>query len=241
MLKEWTVFEKLWLIVSTLVIAGLAIYWKSSLISLIASITGILCVVLVAKGKISSYYFGVVQAITYGYVCLTEYNLLGEAYLNLFIYLPLQFIGLYLWTRKNNKKEDAEAINGEDIYAKRLSFKQWAIMIVVIFVAYEICSNFLTSMNASMAGLDGLAVVMSVVAQVLMVLRFAEQWFLWIVVNVITITLWAIVLVQQGGNDWTIFAMWVAFLINSIYGYVNWLKISKQAARDNVTNLEVQI
>lgn len=227
MLKDWTLFEKSWLLISTLVITALALYWQSSLIGLVASITGILCVVLVAKGKISSYYFGIVQAATYGYLCFDEYNLKGEGYLNLGFYLPLQFIGLYLWMKHKKKTQD-EVINGEDIYARRLSAKQWGIMVILIFVGFALTKWFLTTVNSSMAGLDGLAVVLSVFAQILMIMRFAEQWILWIVINVITVALWAVVLFQTGGNDYTVLAMWIAFLVNSICGYINWLRISKQ-------------
>ena len=60
-----------------------------------------------------------------------------------------------------------------------------------------------------------------------MIFRFAEQWVLWIIINVLTIGLWIATLTTSGGNDWTVLAMWIAFLINSIYGYVNWLRISR--------------
>lgn len=61
-----------------------------------------------------------------------------------------------------------------------------------------------------------------------MIQRYAEQWFMWIVVNVLTIILWLVTLLTSGGNDWAMLVMWTAFLINSVYGYINWLRISKQ-------------
>ena len=224
MLKDWTLFEKAWLLISTGVILALSFMWDDTLLGTISSISGIICVVLAAKGKISTYVVGVIQCTTYGYIAY-GYGLYGESMLNLLFYLPIQFIGFYLWFK--NKKSSDEAVNGEEIFAKRLNKKQWlytGVGIVVAFIGY---SFFLTQIGATLAGLDGLAVVLSVVAQFLMIMRYAEQWLLWIVVNVITIVLWAVVLVQQGGNDWTLFVMWNAFLVNSIYGYINWLKISK--------------
>jgi len=224
MLKNWTLFEKTWLVTSTLIILSLSFIWKDTLIGTISSLTGILCVVLVAKGRISSYGFGIINAITYGYVAYS-YGLYGESDLNWFIYLPLQFVGLFLWIKHSKKKEDA--INGEQVIARRLNQKQWALLLISIPIVYVAYAQFLVFRDATLAGLDGIAVVLSIVAQFLMMLRFAEQWLLWIIINVITISLWVIVLTTSGGNDWTVLAMWIAFLVNSIYGYVNWLKISK--------------
>lgn len=224
MLKNWTTFEKTWLFVSTLIILTLSLIWKDTLIGTTASITGILCVVLVAKGKLSSYAFGAIQAATYGYVAY-NYGLFGEAHLNWYFFLPIQFIGFFLWYR--NRKPKEVAINGEDIYAKRLSGKQWGVLAVLITVGYIGYSFYLNSIGSKLAGLDGLAVVLSVVAQFLMIFRYAEQWILWIIINVLTIALWIVVLLQSGGNDWTVLVMWCAFLVNSIFAYINWLKISK--------------
>ena len=123
MLKGWTKFEKVWLLVATLVITGLSLFWDETLIGFVASISGIICVVLVAKGKISSYVFGTVNALAYGYVAYT-YGLYGEAQLNWIFYLPLQFVGFALWYN-HRKKSDEIKINGEDIHTKRLSPKMW--------------------------------------------------------------------------------------------------------------------
>ena len=58
MFKDWTKFEKAWMLISIMVITTLSIVWKDTLIGFIASITGIICVVLVAKVKLASYLFG---------------------------------------------------------------------------------------------------------------------------------------------------------------------------------------
>ena len=236
MLKDWTNFEKTWLLLATLVITSLSLLWDETFIGFIASISGIICVVLVAKGKISSYVFGTVNAIAYGYVAYT-YGLYGEAQLNWIFYLPLQFVGFALWY-KNRKQTNELKINGEDIYAKRLSSKMWGILGVLIILSYVAYTYFLHGIGSTLAGIDSLAVVLSVFANFLMIFRFTEQWLLWIVVNVITVVLWVVVLVNSGGNDWSILAMWIAFLVNSVYGYFNWLKISKDTINTSMLEIE---
>jgi len=233
--KDWSKYEIAWLAISTIVITALAVIWESSPISLISSIAGILCVVFAAKGKIATFYVGLIQAGTYAYVSY-GYGLYGEAMLNAFFYFPIQFVGLYMWFKHSKKRK--EAVNGEDVYAKRLSLKQWLILIPVTLVAVLGYAVLLETINAQQVRLDSAAVVLSIVAQFLMLFRYAEQWILWIVVNVLTISLWFATLISSGGNDWTLAAMWTAFLVNSIYGYVNWRKISKAAELDNAVVLE---
>ena len=227
MFKDWTIFEKIWLFVATVVIIGLSLLWDETLLGFIASITGVICVVLAAKGKILNYIFGVINAATYGYVAYT-YGLYGEAQLNWIFYVPLQFVGFALWYKHRKKAEELK-INGEDIHARRLTVKMWVILGLLIVISYVAYSFYLSEIGSNLARLDGLAVVLSIFANFLMIFRFTEQWLLWITVNVLTVILWIVVLVKSGGNDWTVLAMWVAFFINAIYGYRNWLKISKKA------------
>ena len=52
-----------------------------------------------------------------------------------------------------------------------------------------------------------------------MVLRYREQWLLWIVLNIISIALWA--------ENTAMYVMYSAYLLNSLYGYYNWSKLQK--------------
>lgn len=51
--KDWNLSEKIWLFTFTAVNLYLFFAWHDTWIGLTASITGMLCVVLTAKGKIS--------------------------------------------------------------------------------------------------------------------------------------------------------------------------------------------
>lgn len=220
---EWTTFEKIWLAVFTTINIYLFFAMEDSLIGLVSSITGMIAVVLIAKGKISNYFFGIIQSGTYAYISFS-YDLYGEAMLNGLFYFPFQFIGMYLW----NKNKTKESTKGEDVIVKRLNKKQWIQLALVIVVSSIMYAYFLHSLGGKQVRIDSIAVVLSVVAQILLVKRFVEQWILWIAVNVLSITLWAIILLTTGGNDWSMLVMWSAFLLNSVYGYMNWMKISKR-------------
>ena len=68
-LNDWTMFEKMWLIISTITMIGLSIIWKDSAMALISGVTGIIGVVLCAKGKVSTYIFATVNVALYAIIC----------------------------------------------------------------------------------------------------------------------------------------------------------------------------
>ena len=226
--KDWNLFEKCWLLLFTLINVYLFFAWSDSLLGLISSMTGMICVVLVAKGKISNYYFGVIQTCTYAYIAYT-YGLYGEAMLNGLFYFPLQFVGIYIWNQRKINRE--ESVQGEDIKVKRLTRNQWFGLIGIMVVAWLLYSALLEFIGGRSVGIDSATNVLSVTAQLLLLKRFAEQWALWIAVNVLSIMLWISALIATGGNDISILVMWPAFLVNSIYGYMNWTKLSKQGVK----------
>jgi len=79
-LSEWSLFEKMWITLFTGVTVYLYFAFQDSVLGLVSSVAGMLCVVLVAKGKISNYFFGIIQTVTYGYIA-AGYGLYGESML----------------------------------------------------------------------------------------------------------------------------------------------------------------
>ncbi|MBD1372828.1 nicotinamide mononucleotide transporter [Hazenella sp. IB182357] len=221
--KDWTTFEKYWLVTFTLINLYLFFAWDDSILGFISALSGMLCVVLVAKGKITNYYFGIVQTSTYAYIAYT-YALYGEAMLNAFFYFPIQFIGIYLW-RKN---QTSSSIKGEDIRIKRMTRKGWVRLTLLVLVSIFLYALFLTNIGGKSVYIDSTTNVLSIVAQILMIRRFAEQWIFWIMVNIFSIILWLTSLWTTGGNEISMLVMWTAFLVNSIYGYINWTKLYRQ-------------
>lgn len=58
--------------------------------------------------------------------------------------------------------------------------------------------------------------------QLLMILRYREQWILWIALNILSIVLWA--------ENPSMYLMFGAYLLNSVYGFYNWSRLQKAAA-----------
>lgn len=225
--KNWTRFEIGWLLTFTMVNIYLFFAWEDSLIGLISSISGMLCVVLVAKGKIANYYFGIVQTLTYAFIAY-GYALYGEVMLNALFYFPVQFIGIYLW----KKNKTVQALEGEDVTVQSLTKNGWMYTIVSIVILTAAYGLFLKYLGGKLVWTDSATNVLSIAAQILMLKRYTEQWLLWISVNILSIFLWITALVTQGGNDFSMLVMWSAFLVNSIYGYINWRKLYNKQLKE---------
>lgn len=209
----WKPFEVIWL--TLFIVAQLWSFTQSddSLLAMISGIAGIICVVFVSKGKISNYFFGLIFAYTYFYVAWGA-NFLGEMNTVLYVYLPSQFIGYFVW--KQNMQNQA---GSESVIAKSLSLKGWIIMLATLAIGTLLFREALIAAGGSSVGLDGLTTVITVVAQLLMILRYREQWVLWIALNILSIFLWA--------ETPAMYLMYGAYLLNSLYGYYNWTKLAK--------------
>lgn len=135
--------------------------------------------------------------------------------LNAIYYLPLQFIGYYLWS-KNTNLED-EKVNG-----KKLNIKQSVILLMITGLGIIIYQFLLNHLGGTHPLLDSASTVISITANLLMVLRYREQWLLWIVIDMITVIMWYNV------KDYIMVTMWSVYLINAFYGYYNWTKMAKE-------------
>ncbi len=209
----WKPFEAAWLLIFIAAQIGIYIYNPDSILGMVSGISGIICNVFVSKGKISNYFFGLIFAYTYFYISLGA-NFLGEMNTTLYVYIPAQFIGYFLWKANMQKEQNSDAV-----IAKALTVKGWIGLIAFLVIGTLLFVEVLNYYGGSSTGLDGLSTIIVVAAQALMVLRYREQWLLWIVLNIISIALWA--------ENTSMYVMYSAYLLNSLYGYYNWSKLQK--------------
>lgn len=182
----------------------------------VAGIAGVLCVVLVAKGSILNYLFGLVNVSLYAYISF-EATAYGDAALNALYYLPMQFIGYFAWKRR---------VDDTQVKARRLTLLQRLFVAVGCAVAVVAVAFILKSFGAGQPFKDSATTVLSVVAQILMAMAFMEQWVLWIMTNIISVIMWVIFALEGEPHAEMMVIMWVFYLMNSINGFRVWLKLS---------------
>lgn len=214
--KNWTTLDYAWLIIANAIILGLSLYWQDSIISIISAVTGVTCVIFVSKGMMANYFVGAVNVALYAYLAFQS-RLYGDFMLNAFYYFPMQFIGLYMWSKAKNKSEDNE------LESKALDHKQRIILFLISMAAILIYAEILKLLGGNIPIIDSTSTVLSVIAMILMVKQYLEQWYLWVIVNVVSIIMWVISL-SEGSGDVATLIMWILFLLNSLYGLWNWRK-----------------
>lgn len=214
-LGGWKPFELAWLFLFLAAQIFAYIQAPDSLLAMISGIAGILCVVFVGKGKISNYLFGLIFAYTYFYVALDN-KFYGEMTTTLYVYIPAQFIGYFLWKQNMQSQDKVEVVT-----AKFLNAKGWLTLISAVVIGSLAFISILKTTDGQSISLDGVTTVLVVAAQLLMILRYSEQWILWIVINILSIWLWA--------ETPAMYLMYGAYLLNSVYGYYNWTKLAKKA------------
>lgn len=217
---SWSGFEVVWLVLFTLLAVGFTIVSKDSFFGFTVFITGVLCVLLTAKGKLMSYVFGMYN--TFGYAYLAYINgLFGEVMLNLLFFVPMNVIGFYMWKR--------------NMQSGKLSMRQMEPKGMLLTVAVCISGSLLLGFGLSFIPaqnspyIDSITTVLSVVATILTVRRLKEQWLVYIVLNLFTVLLWVIRTLEGSGEGLLMIVMWSAYLINAVYGYYNWNKGVKEA------------
>jgi len=194
----------------------------------IAGITGVLCVVLVAKGSIWNYLFGLVNVSLYALISYKA-ALYGDAMLNAFYYLPMQFIGWWQWRKRGAALSEAESGgNGVQVKARRFTWNQRIWLVLGCAAAIVAVGFILRHFGDPQPFKDSTTTVLSIVAQALMALAFMEQWALWIITNIVSVIMWAICVSRGEAHAGVMVIMWSFYLLNSINGLRVWLKLSRK-------------
>ena len=214
-LTGWTALDIAWLAAPTAVILGLSLYWGDTPASIITALTGVWCVILTGKGKRSSFLFGMVNVLFYALISFRA-KYYGEVMLNLLYYVPMNFVGWSAWKRHMNE-ETGEVIK------EKLPLKKGLVVYGLTAAAILLYGLVLRALGGNLPFVDSMSTVVSVTAQILSVKRLVEQWVLWIVVDVVTVIMWAVHF-AQGGETIATLAMWSVYLLNAVFMYIRWNK-----------------
>ena len=194
----------------------------------VAGIAGVLCVVLVAKGNIWNYLFGIINVSMYAYISYKA-ALYGDAALNALYYVPMQFIGWWQWRKRGAAMSQADADGRSmQVKARRFTWNQRIILALGCAVGVIAVGYVLKHFGDPQPFKDSATTVLSIVAQALMALAFMEQWVLWIITNVISVIMWCICVARGEAHAAVMVIMWAFYLLNSLNGLRVWLKLSQE-------------
>ena len=217
-LSGWKLWETAWLVVACGVIMILSVYWGDTWMGVISATSGVACVVCTGKGKLSAYFFGAINTLLYAIIAW-QAQFYGEVMLNALYYFPMQFYGLYVWSRHMNDET-------HEVEKKTMSRKGKTILFALVASATLVYGVVLHLLGGSLPYMDAFSTVVSVVAMIVSIKMYAEQWLLWIAVDVVTVAMWAYTFLQ-GGESVATLLMWIVYLGNAVIMYVKWMKEAK--------------
>lgn len=217
--KGWKVLEITWLVLACAIITGLSIYWKDTVMGIISATTGVACVICTGKGKLSAYVFGLINAILYAIIAYQQ-TLYGETMLNALYYVPMQFIGFFLWSKNmNNETHEVKKIHMKN--------KTRIITLISMVLGTIIYGLILKHMKDEMPFVDSFTTVSSVVAMVVSVKMYAEQWWIWVVVDIFSVYMWY-TRFAIGQDNMATLLMWIVYLLNACIMCYKWEKEARK-------------
>lgn len=186
----------------------------------IAGITGVICVVMVAKGNILNYLFGLINVTLYGYISYKA-ALYGDAALNILYYLPMQFIGWFIWIRRRESADSVTVTSRVMNWRQRMMLGSLSLLLVVLV---GFCLKYF---NDPQPFKDSATTVLSIIAMFLMVKAYMEQWVLWVIVNIISVIMWVVAFINGGMHSMLMVIMWIFYLANSVNGWYTWIHLCR--------------
>lgn len=207
---------KIYFIFVCLVVIISSLWQQSTMLIFISSLCGVIYSLLVAKNNKYALYFGIINVSCYGFVLFIEKTYGGFIY-NVLYSLPMLIYGAYNWHKSKNKKD-----NG----VKSLNHKTKLILLFFIILSIYMYSLVLSFFGSENILLDSITSVLGYVGIYLLSNKYIEQWNIWIVSNFLNFILW-IILAREDISNLPLVFMWSIYLINSIYGYINWNKYKK--------------
>lgn len=226
-IKGWKKLEVIWLLLACIVIAGLSIYWQDTAMGIISATTGVACVVCTGKGKLSAYIFGLINCILYAIIAYNA-HLYGETMLNALYYIPMQFVGFYIWSKNMNSSTHEV----EKKHMKNSSRLLWLCIMIFATIIYGL---ILKKLGDAMPFVDSFTTVSSVVAMIISIKMYSEQWWIWILVDIFSVYMWWCDFSNGSDNIATVL-MWIIYLGNAIIMCIKW---EKESSKKGMNNYEV--
>ena len=221
-ISGWKKWEVVWLITACAIIVALSIYWQDTWMGILSATTGAACVICTGKGKLSAYVFGLVNSVLYAIISY-QAALYGETMLNALYYVPMQFVGFYTWSRHMNTETN-------EVIKKNMKWTGRLMMTAFILAGTIGYGLLLRAMGDAMPFVDAFTTVTSVAAMLISVKMFAEQWWIWVVVDIVSVYMWFQSFLQ-GQEYIATLIMWLVYLVNAVIMLVRWEREAKRNER----------
>ena len=191
-----------------------------TIINFISAICGIMCIFFCAKANISNFIFAVVNTFVYA-IFLFYHKIYGTFALEVLFYMPVNFISWYIWTQHRDEEEQ------EKTKSKKLTLLQNIITTILVVGGGLIYHSILVKLGGNVAWLDAFTVSIGIIAVILEMFRYKEQYFWWIITDIIAVIMYIV------HFDAVYLTKKTIYLIMAVIGFINWHKLNKERNETN--------
>ncbi len=177
-------------------------------------LTGLLCAYFASEGKKINYIFGLINYLLMGYVAFKN-NLFGIFIFYIFIFSPLQVNGFINWNKNLNVDKNVKI--------REFTLKN-SIIITLSCIFGSIVLGYLLTLipTQRLAFMDATSNCINLCGVILMMLRFKESWWLWLINNTIDLIIWIITVINGGSGSLMMLLVSIGYLLINIYGVIRW-------------------
>lgn len=186
---------------------------QNTIIGIIVLITGILNSYYASIGNKINFPLGIINNLALSYIAFKNNNY-GLVIFNILLFMPINIKGYFEWNKNSNKNI---------VQNRSLGFKK-GIVTIILSISMGIFIAYLLQLipKEQLSYLDAFTNVISFMAGILLMLRYNESWILYLINNILDLTLWSINFSSGGFDSLMVLLMSVMYLAINIYALFKW-------------------
>ena len=194
-------------------------------------LTGLLCAYFAGEGKKINYILAFINYLLMGYVSFKN-NLYGIFFFYVFVFSPLQIKGYLAW----NKNLDKE----RNVRIREFTVKNSIIIILSCLVGSLSLGYLFTFIPGQrLAFMDACSNCINLCGVIIMILRFKESWWLFLINNIVDLSIWIIAFINRGEGSTMMLLVSIGYLLINIYGMIRWNIHAKRAEDEAIKQLVI--
>lgn len=209
----------LWLVSSAMVVVSHLLSPDGNVLSLIASLIGAAALIFVAKGNIYGQLLTVVFAVFYGIISF-HFRYYGEMITYLCMSAPMALMAVVSWIKHPYRDTD-------EVEVSALSRRKIIALVVATVATTTVFYFILGALDTASLLISTLSVTTSFLAAALTYLRSPYYALAYAANDIVLIVLWVIA-AAKAPSYFSMVMCFVMFLLNDIYGFVNWKRMKKR-------------
>lgn len=186
-----------------------------TIVNFVSAICGVVCIFFCAKANITNFAFGLINTVVY-IVYLAYWKIYGTLCLEVFLYFPINIISWIVWAKH---KDTFDPLLTK---SKKLTWYMDVLIAFAVVAAAWVYHLILVRVGGTVPWLDAFTVSIGIVATVLEMLRYREQYVLWLITDFIAVAMYIVhfdpvYLTKKG-----------VYTVMAVVGLINWIKLNKE-------------